>query len=148
MNIYCLERFKVEFEKLKNKKPYKNLEPELIEYFFDKECAALCNGTRLNNSSTEPYIKKRLDGAGGYRTYYLIVIKDDCLYLMFVHPKTGPDGAENITPESKAAIYKDVLECIKSKDLYELSLPKDKSSIIFEKVKEEKATASHQQKVS
>lgn len=143
MNIYCLERFKVEFEKLKNKKPYKNLEKELVEYFFGKNTADLCNGTRLNNSDTEPFIKKRLVGSGGFRLYFLVIIKNDCLYLMFVHPKTGPEGADNIKAESQALIYKEVLECIKNQDLYELSISENSDFIVFEKIR-----VSPQQKIS
>ena len=36
MQIYCLEDFKVEFEKLKPKKSYKTIEKEIIAYFFGK----------------------------------------------------------------------------------------------------------------
>ena len=40
---------------------------------------------------------------------------------MFVHPKTGSLGYENITDDSKAYLYKKVLECIKTKEyLYPL----------------------------
>lgn len=49
---------------------------------------------------------------------------------MFMHPKTGPDGSDNITPESKAKIYKDVLTAIKENDLYELSINGTNSSKI------------------
>lgn len=41
---------------------------------------------------------------------------------MFVHPKTGSLGSDNITDESKVYLYKKVLECIQSEDLYKLSL--------------------------
>ena len=87
MTIYCIESFKNALEKLSKKKPYKSLEQEIISYFFNKPVAELISGTRLNNSNTEPYIKKRLDGSGGFRLYFLILIKNDNLYLMFVHPK-------------------------------------------------------------
>jgi len=36
---------------------------------------------------------------------------------MFVHPKTGSEGSDNITDDSKAKIYKDVLDAIKKDDL-------------------------------
>lgn len=87
MDYFCLKDFKVEFEKLIKKKPYRSLEQDIIDYFFNKPSSELLSGTRLNNSDTAPYIKKRLDGKGGYRFYYLILIRDDRLYLMFVHPK-------------------------------------------------------------
>lgn len=134
MDLYCLEDFKVEFEKLNSKKSYKTIETDLINYFFDKSTQELESGTRLNNSDDTPYIKKRLRGSGGFRCYYLLIIKNEALYLMFVHPKTGSKGSENITDESKAYLYKKVLECIKSEDLYKLTLNESKTKINFQKV--------------
>lgn len=131
MEIYCLEDFKIEFEKLKSKKSYKDLEKEIINYFFGKTATQLCSGTRLNNSDDTPYIKKRLGGRGGFRSYFLLVMNDEKLYLMFVHPKTGSQGAENITDESKTFLYKKVLECIESNELYNLKLNDSKTEIIF-----------------
>lgn len=134
MDLYCLEDFKVEFEKLNSKKSYKTIENDLINYFFDKSVHELASGTRLNNSDDTPYIKKRLRGSGGFRCYYLLIIKNEALYLLFVHPKTGSKGSENITDESKAYLYKKVLECIKSEDLYKLTLNESKTKINFQKV--------------
>lgn len=34
MKIYCLEDFKKEFDKLMTKKSYRELEKEIIQYFF------------------------------------------------------------------------------------------------------------------
>lgn len=130
MKFYCLERFKTEFDKLSKKRPYKNLEKELIDYFFGKSVEELRNGVNLNNNSNTPYLKKRLSGKGGFRFYFLLVIKNECLYFMFVHPKTGPDGASNIADKSKSEIYKEVLEAIKQDNLYELSCVNKK--LVFE----------------
>lgn len=131
MELFCLEEFKVEFEKLKKKNSYSSIEGDIIEYFFGKEIAQLMSGTRLNNSDETPYIKKRLNGSGGFRIYFLLVIKDEKIYLMFVHPKTGSLGYENITDESKALLYKKVLESIKTKNLYLITV--DKNSLVFKK---------------
>ncbi|HET7360363.1 MAG TPA: hypothetical protein VFI78_00350 [Salinimicrobium sp.] len=136
MKIYCLEDFKVEFDKLISKKQYKSLQQEIIDYFFDKSIEQLSSGTRLNNSSHSPYIKKRLQGSGGFRCYFLLIIKKENLYLMFVHPKTGSMGASNINNESKAYLYKKILESIKSEDLYELKLDEDRKEINFIKLEE------------
>jgi len=133
MTIYCLEEFKVQFDKLNSKKSYNNLEQEIIDYFFDKSYIDLCSGVRLNNSEDTPYIKKRLSGRGGFRVYFLLIIKKENVYLMFVHPKTGSDGSENITDESKAFLYKKVLSCIKTNDLYYLVLNDNKNKLIFKK---------------
>jgi hypothetical protein len=133
MKIYCLDDFKVEFEKLISKNSYKSLQKEIINYFFEKTVQELSSGTRLNGNSTNPYIKKRLKGSGGFRCYFLLILKNEDLYLMFVHPKTGSMGASNINDDSKAYLYKKVLESIKSDDLYILSLDDSKKQIIFKK---------------
>lgn len=134
MDLYCLEDFKVEFEKLKSKKSYKTLESEIINYFFRKPMQELCSGTRLNNYADVPYIKKRLGGRGGFRFYFLLLMKKYSLYLMFVHPKIGPHGSDNITDESKAYLYKKVIDCIESNDLYKLSLDESEKKINFDKL--------------
>jgi hypothetical protein len=126
MTILCIEDFKLAFEKLKKKNSYASIEADIINYFFDKDIQELVSGTRLNNSDTTPYIKKRLKGSGGFRVYFLLIIKDENLYLMFLHPKTGSLGYDNITDDSKALLYKKVLECIKTKNLFELRVEKEK----------------------
>jgi hypothetical protein len=133
MNIYCLDDFKDQFQKLISKNAYKSLEKEIISYFFDKTINELCSGRRLNGHSENPYIKKRLNGRGGFRFYFLLILKNEDLYLMFVHPKTGPMGASNINNDSITHLYKKILKCIKSNKLHVLTLNKSKKKIIFSK---------------
>lgn len=134
MRIFCLEDFKVEFDKLMSKKSYQSIEKEIISYFFNKSAQELCSGVRLNQSIDKPYIKKRLKGRGGFRVYFLLLVKDSNVYLMFVHPKTGTYGSSNITDESKSYLYKKILEAIKKNDLYTLKLNENKKKIIFNKI--------------
>jgi hypothetical protein len=131
MKILCIEDFKLEFEKLKKKNAYSSIETDIIEYFFKKDIQELTSGTRLNNSDTTPYIKKRLKGSGGFRVYFLLIIKDKNLYLMFLHPKTGSLGYDNITDDSKTLLYKKVLECIKTGNLFTITVENEK--LIFTK---------------
>jgi hypothetical protein len=131
MTIRCLADFKDAFDKLKKKSSYSSIEKDIIDCFFDKTVQQLQAGTRLNNSDNTPYIKKRLNGSGGFRTYYLLLIKDETAYLMFVHPKTGSLGYDNITDESKALLYKTVLACIKTNDLYDVTV--DNEQLNFKK---------------
>ncbi len=142
MRIYCIEDFKEAYEKLITKDAYKKLEKDIIQYFFNKTFDELCSGTRLNarlkESSETPYIKKRLGGSGGYRVYFLAIVKDENLYLMFVHPKTGKMGSSNITDESKTYLYEKVFECIRDEQLYHLHLNEEKNSIVFEAVSKRK----------
>lgn len=129
MKVYCLNRFKQEFLKLSSKKHYKTLEADIIEHFINKSLAEVQSGRRLNNSVETPYVKKRLNGAGGFRVYFFLIIKDEALYLMFVHPKTGPDGSDNVTDESKAILLKEVVAAIKDKDLHQVE--QKESKLVF-----------------
>lgn len=127
MKVFCLEDFKREFEKLVRKSTYKSIEKDIIDHFFEKDIQQLCAGTRLNASNETPYIKKRVKGSGGWRFYYLAVIKDNRIYLMFFHPKTGSEGSDNIKDDFKASLYKKVLECINNGDYYQIKVEKGKS---------------------
>ena len=132
MIILCLDEFKNEFEKLIRNNSYSSIEIDIIEYFFNKNIQELSSGIRLNNSDTIPFIKKRIKGRGGYRFYFLLIIKDEKLYLLFVHPKSGSLGFENIADELKTLLYKKVLECIKSDNLFAVTVNKEK--LIFTKL--------------
>ena len=74
MKIFCITEFKVEFEKLISKKSYNSIESDVINYFFGKTIEELSSGIRLNNSSETPYIKKRINGKGGFRFYFLLIM--------------------------------------------------------------------------
>jgi hypothetical protein len=58
MKVFCIEDFKIEFEKLISKKSYSSLTQDIIDYFFGKPFNELCSGTRLNNSDDTPFIKR------------------------------------------------------------------------------------------
>lgn len=137
MNIVCIEDFKIEVEKLCKKNSYANLEKDLIEYFFDKPIEDLANGVRLNGSDSNqpPFIKKRLNGSGGYRIYYLLIIIKDNICLVYTHPKTGSLGRENITTEEKADLLAKAHQAIKDDNLYWVKKDGDKKKLIFEKKK-------------
>lgn len=125
MEIFCIEEFKSEFDKLKRKKSYSTLEKDFIDYFFNKTVDQLKTGSLLNNNHESSYIKKRINGSGGFRFYYLIIIKDNKLYLMFIPPKAGTHGSSNIKDKAKTDLYKKVYEDIKSNNLYKLELSSD-----------------------
>lgn len=79
MKILCLEDFKIGFEKMRKKNSYSSIEKDIIDYFFNRDIQELTSGTRLNNSDITPYIKKRLKGSGGFRVYFLLIIKEEKL---------------------------------------------------------------------
>ena len=50
---------------------------------------------------------------------------------MFLHPKTGSLGYDNINDESKALLYKKILNCIRTNNLFKVTVEDKK--LIFEK---------------
>lgn len=137
MNLYCTKEFKTQFLQLKKKNNYQDLEKIIIDYFFGKTIEELKDGRLLNGSETHPFIKKRLPHASGYRLYFYIIIKDDCLYLTWVHPKTGPMGDLNVGPVFKKKIQKDVIAAAENKDIYTVSVSKEKDELEFTEYEEE-----------
>jgi len=133
MKVFCLTEFKDEFEKLLKSNSYKDLEKQIIDFFFGKKPDEFFGtGRRLNGTNEIPFIKMRLEGRSGYRFYYLLIIKNDELYLMFLHPKTGPNKADNITKDFKKIIYNAVLIAIKDNNLFEVSV--SNSKLQFKKI--------------
>lgn len=130
MEIFCLEGFKDEFEKLKKNNSYSDLESVVIDTFFNKKPQDFFkSGSKITGSMDSPYIKKRLGGSGGYRCHYLLLIKDEKLYLMYIHPKTGSKGIDNTNANFEKQLYKEIYESIKTGNYYKLSV--DKKSLIF-----------------
>ncbi len=130
MKIFCTAEFEKIFKRLSKKNAYRDLEKEIVEYFF-AENIDFSGGRRLGGHAENPYIKKRLGGSGGYRTYFYIIVKDNSLYLMFLHPKTGPDGSTNITDEVKTQLLRDLISDIKSKRLLCLTKHESKEQLVF-----------------
>lgn len=137
MAIYCLLDFKNNIEKLKKKNQYIEIEKDIIDYFFDKPIENLKTGFNINRSETIPYIKSRLNGSGGYRIYYLLLIVKGNVFLIHIHPKTGPYGSESLGKENIGALYNDVWEAIKSKELFLVDRDEKKTRLIFEAINKE-----------
>ena len=152
MNIYCTEEFFKEYNKLLKKKSYNKLDQDLISYFFENDIDQISTGINLNQDQEKPFIKKRISGSGGFRIYFYLIISDQKAYLTFVHPKTGSIGSDNLKKESIARLQKEILQNIKSNDLYKLTVKvteletqndkKINKALNFKKLKIKKALAS------
>ncbi|WP_439557583.1 hypothetical protein [Dyadobacter sp.] len=134
MRIFCTAEFEKIFKKLSKKNAYSDLEKEIVDYFFAEEID-FSSGRRLGGHAGNTYIKKRLGGSGGYRAYFYIIVKDESLYLMFLHPKTGPEGSPNITDEAKTQLLKDLISDIKLGKLLSITKHDSKKKLIFKIVK-------------
>jgi len=131
MNVFCLSQFKIEVEKLRRKNSYSSIDSDIIDNFINKTIQEVQNGTRLNGNNINPYIKKRLDGRGGFRVYFLLIIHKNSVYLMFVHPKTGASGSDNINDNFKKSLYKDAIEAIETNNLFSVSSNEKGDMLVF-----------------
>jgi len=115
-------RFQNRNEKLKKKRQHNSIEKEIIEYFFNKNISELTTGDLINGSTETPLLKKRLDSSGGFRIYFLVLIKSNNLYLMFVHRKTTSLGLSSLSKEEIKMLCKKVLSSIELGNLYVLTV--------------------------
>ncbi len=118
--IYCIEAFKKQVQKLRKNNSYKDIDQLLIQFLWDKSIDHFRTGTLLNKSHTHPYIKHDIGGRSGFRLYYLAVIIKECVYLAYIHPKTGSEGSSNTTDEARGEFYKQIADAIKNGELYQL----------------------------
>jgi hypothetical protein len=63
-----------------------------------------------------------------------VIVKEDNLYLMFLHPKTGPDGSPNITDDAKTQLLKDLISDIKLGRLLLVTRHETMKQLIFRAV--------------
>lgn len=132
MKVFSTPEFKNEFEKLIRKNAYKYITEEIITtYLLHNELKNCLIGTKLNGHSPNAFIKKRLGGSGGSRMYLLVVIKNEAIYLSFIHPKSGALGYENISNNKKTQLLNNLEFCIKKNDLFKLSCCKSQKQIVF-----------------
>jgi hypothetical protein len=131
MKIFCTEGFKNEYDALIKKKSYQSLEKQIIKFFIGTTVDQVNSSNTLNGGYPNPFIKKRLEGSGGYRIYYYLYIAKENIYLSFVHPKTGSMGRANITNKEIAALMTDTANAIETNNLYTLS--KENEKLVFTK---------------
>lgn len=136
MEFFCTDEFKNEFDNLMRKKSYISLEKDLLDYFFAENITIddLKSGTNLTNSTTRPFIKKRIGGSGGFRCYYYLFIVDNKLFLTYVHPKAGSLGFGNTTKEKRKALISKLIDDISNNSYLKVTKSKE-DKLVFKNVK-------------
>lgn len=131
IEFYSTETFKEEYDKLIRKNSYKELSKFIISELIDGNIEL---GTVLNiNNPGTPFIKRRINGRGGYRLYLVLLKLKNKVILGFVHPKKGTFGYENITTEKIKLILKDIIESTKENNLYKINKCPENKKLIFNK---------------
>lgn len=130
LNCFYIDKFKKEYDGIIKKKSYKDIEEKISKFLNTNNFNKFVSGARINGSNEKPFIKKRLR-RGGYRLYYLLDIEKEKIFLVFVHPKTGSLGYDNINDGFKKRIYKLIIKSIKEKKYYRLGSDNSKLKLQF-----------------
>jgi len=89
-----------------------------------------------------PFIRKRINSegtgkSGGYRLYFWILIEDENIYLLFIHPKSGRRSGTNITTEKQKELVKTFTTLRAQNGFHSAKLNKASTKIICVKTKKE-----------
>jgi hypothetical protein len=120
MLLCCTEEFKQEVERLRKNSSYADIEQSISEFYCDATFDEASTGDILYPIPGMSFLKKRVEGRGGFRFYVLAVVKGEKIYLAYVHPKVGRYGMDNVSTEKKKLLLKEVLAAIKEQRLYKV----------------------------
>ncbi|UZH54644.1 hypothetical protein JRG66_11770 [Salinimicrobium tongyeongense] len=138
MRFFFQQSFINSIQKLLKKKSYRDCEAALIKSIFelsDEELYAISESYRLNPSGRNPITKLRVAADKGksssYRLYAFVIIKNGNFYMGHLYPKTGPKGQEALSAQEENEVIKSLLKDVKSKNLQEVFLDKQKKKICY-----------------
>ncbi|MNK36663.1 hypothetical protein D3C87_552180 [compost metagenome] len=132
MEVFCLEEFKASYETLLKNNSYSNLKNLINTDLINSETPEK-HASKISGTLEIPYLKKRLGGSSGYRTYCLYVKVDGKLFLANIYPKTGSKKKNTIGPAEEKRLYNLLLTAIKTEQYFSVKF--EKGDIAFEKVK-------------
>lgn len=138
MNIFCTPSIKIDIDAFSKKGSYKNLKKELFLFFNLIIKGNKSYGLKLNGSSPNPFYKKRINGSGGYRIYYYAFEIKGFIFLVALHPKSGKKGKSNLSAGEIKEAQESFISCYESKNYFKVLLDKNKSSINFAHIRDEK----------
>ena len=131
MVIYCTNSFYEQLHILQKNKSYVNVMSDICDFFTDKNIEELHITKDIISNATGTYSlnKYRIANSamargkrGSYRCICVCLPKENKIYLETVYPKTGAEGAENLTKEAYKACAANVKEAIKNNKLFELMI--------------------------
>ena len=96
MSVYITEEFVSEVSSLLKSTSHQDCEKEIIKHIFNSSLEEIkLNGSKRlgGDPNKSPFLRKRIEteNAGkssGYRLYFWLMIEEENVYLLFIHPKT------------------------------------------------------------
>ena len=114
MSVFLTEEFVSEVSLLLKDTSHDDCEKEIIKSIFNSSLEEFrLNGCKRlgGDPNKSPFLRKRIEteNAGkssGYRLYFWLLIEEENIYLLFIHPKTGRRSGTNITTEKQKELVK------------------------------------------
>jgi hypothetical protein len=109
MAVFVTEEFVSEVKSILKSDSHQDCESELINSIFNSSIDEVKNNgcKRLGGDpNRSPFLRKRIEHANsgkssGYRLYFWLIIQEENIYLLFIHPKTGRRSGTNLTTDKQ-----------------------------------------------
>ena len=145
MNIYVTKEFLSETKLIIKDKSHYNLEADLIDSICNKTIDEVRSiGTKRlgGQADKNPFLRKRVGSensgkSSGYRLYFWLFIKEENVFLLFIHPKTGRRSATKISNEKQKELVKTFKSSRENKEFLEIELDNEKNHFVLTKTKKE-----------
>lgn len=137
MSVFITEEFISEVSLLLKNTSHKDCEKEIINNIFNSSLDEIkLNGCKRlgGDPNRSPFLRKRIEteNAGkssGYRLYFWLMIEEENVYLLFIHPKTGRRSGTNLTAEKQKELVKTFISHRKNNLFKEVETQNDR--IVF-----------------
>lgn len=137
MDIYMNDEFISVVKSLIKSKDHSDCENVLINSVYSADINQIKSGAlKLGGSNDTPFLRKRIKTANkgassGYRLYFWLFIKDDDIYLLYIHPKTGKNQQSNISTDKRKELVKTFKNCRDNELFIQTELSKKKDKIVY-----------------
>lgn len=144
MPVFITEGFVVAVNQLLKSSSHQDCELEIIKHIFNSSI----NDIKLNgckrlggDPNKSPFLRKRIETtntgkSSGYRLYFWLMIEEENVYLLFIHPKTGRRAGTNLTDEKQKELVKTFIYYRKNNLFTQVELQNDK--IVYSSKKKNK----------
>jgi len=131
MRIFCTFKFNERISELQKKNNYANILNDVCDFFKGKNLAELhiTRDILQNAAGTFSLNKYRISNSsigagksGSYRCICVCKVKEEKVYIDFIYPKTGADGADNLLASAYKECVKNITAAILEKKLYKLDI--------------------------
>jgi len=134
MDIFVTNEFILEVKSILKTNSHSDCEFELINAIFTKNIEEIKqNGCKRlgGDPNKSPFLRKRIESAGtgksaGYRLYFWLMVIEENIYLLYIHPKTGKKSGSNLKTEKQKELVNTFINSRKDSTFIKVELKNNK----------------------